>query len=114
MDLGYIILSLVENAEGETIVSLDDFILKTMSPRAVIGAMAEVIEIEPDAVKIELLTKNGGALEKSLRRLNIEPDPRYTMILKQISGNESRGRASKVERGNLLHEDWHITSSDIY
>ena len=114
MDLGYIILSLVENAEGETIVGLDDFILNTMSPRAVIGAMAEVIEVEPDAVKFELLTKNGGALEKSLRRLNIEPDPRYTMILKQISGNESRGRASKVERGDLLHEDWHITSSDIY
>jgi hypothetical protein len=114
MDLGYVILSLVENAEGETIVGLDDFILKTANPSAIIGAMAEVIEVEADATKIELLTRKGGALEDSLKRLNIKPDPRYTMILKSIKGNGSRGRASKVESGDVLHGDWHITASDIY
>jgi hypothetical protein len=76
--------------------------------------MAEVIEVEADATKIELITRKGGALEDPLRRLNIEPNPRYTMILKSIKGNGSRGLASKVESGDLLHEDWHITASDIY
>lgn len=114
MDLGYVVLSIVENAEGETIVGLDDFILNTASPSAVIGAMAAVIEVEADATKIELLTRKRGALEESLRRLNIEPDPRYTMILKSIKGNRSRGQASKVESGVLLREDWHIAASDIY
>jgi len=114
LDLGYVVLSLVENAEGETIVGLDDFILNTANPNAIIGAMAEVIEVEADATKIELITRKGGALEDSLRRLNIEPNPRYTMILKSIKGNGSRGLASKVESGDLLHEDWHITASDIY
>ena len=114
IDLGYVVLSLVENAEGETIVGLDDFILNTASPSAVIGAMAKLIEVEEDAAKIELLTKRGGELENSLRRLNIEPDPRYTMILKPILGDGSRGRVSKVESGDLLNGDWHITSSDIY
>ncbi len=114
IDLGYIVLSVVENADGETIVGLDDFILNTANPRAVIGAMAEVIKVEADAAKIELLTKRGEALENSMRRLNIEPDPRYTMILKPISGSGARGRASEVDSGDLLHGDWHITSSDIY
>ncbi len=114
LDLGYVVLSLVENAEEETIVGLDDYILNTENPSAVIGAMAEVIEVEEDAAKIELLTKKGGALENSLRRLNIEPDPRYTMILKPIIGSGSRGRVSIVDSGGLLHEDWYITSSDIY
>jgi hypothetical protein len=113
-DLGYVVLSLVENAEGETIMGLDDFILNSANPRAVIGAMAEVIKVEADAAKIELLTKKGEALENSMRRLNIEPDPRYTMILKPILGTESRGRASTVESGDLLHGDWHIAASDIY
>lgn len=114
MDLGYVVLSLVENAEGETIVGLDDFILNIASPSAVIGAMTAVIEVEEDAAKIELLTRKGGALEDSLRRLNIEPDPRYTMILKPIKEKGSRRRASEVESGDLLHGDWHITASDIY
>jgi hypothetical protein len=113
-DLGYVVLSIVENAEGETIVGLDDFILNTTDPSAVIGAMAEMTNVEEDAAKIELLTKKGAALEDSLGRLNIEPDPRYTMIIKPIFGNGSPRRASKVERGELLHGDWHITSSDIY
>lgn len=114
IDLGYVVLSIVENAEGETIVGLDDFILNTTNPSAVIGAMAEAIKVEEDATKIELFTKKGAVLEHSLGRLNIEPDPRYTMILKPIIGNRSPGRASKVENGDLLHGDWHITSSDIY
>ncbi len=114
LDLGYVVLSLVENAEGETIVGLDDFILNTANPSAIIGAMAEVIEVEADATKIELLTRKGGALEDSMRRLSIEPDPRYTMILKSIKGNGSRGQALKIESGDLLREDWHITASDIY
>ena len=114
MDLGYVALSLVENAEGETVVGLDDIILNAVNPSAIIGAMAEVIEVEADTTKIELLTKKGGALEDSLRRLNVEPDPRYTMILKPISGNGSSGQALDVKSGDLLHEDWHITASDIY
>jgi hypothetical protein len=113
-DLGYVILSIVENSEGETIVGLDDFILNTTNPSAVIGAMTEAIKVEEDAAKIELLTKKGAALENSLERLNIEPDPRYTMIFKQLFGNRSPRLASKVEKGDLLHGDWHITSSDIY
>jgi len=113
-DLGYVVLSLVENSEGETIVGLDDFILKTSSPSTVIGAMAQLIEVEEDAAKIELFTKKGGNLENSLRQLNIEPDPRYTMILKPILGTGPRRRASEVENGSLLRGDWHITSSDIY
>jgi len=106
--------TLVENSEGETIVGLDDFILKTSSPSTVIGAMAQLIEVEEDAAKIELFTKKGGNLENSLRQLNIEPDPRYTMILKPILGTGPRRRASEVENGSLLRGDWHITSSDIY
>ena len=113
-DLGYVVLSIVENAEGETIVGLDDFILNTTNPSAVIGAMAEMIKVEKDAAKIELLTKKGATLENSLGQLNIEPDPRYTMILKPITGTRSPDRVSKVESGDLLHGDWHITSSDIY
>ena len=43
-----------------------------------------------------------------------EPDPRYTMILDSIRVNRSRVLASKVESGDLFHDDWHITSPDIY
>ncbi len=114
IDLGYVVLSLVENVEGEIIVGLDDFILTTANPSAVLGAMAKLIEVEEDTTKIELLTKRGGPLENSLRRLNIKPDPRYTMILKPITGDGSRGRAPKDESRDLLNGDWHITSSDIY
>jgi hypothetical protein len=114
LDLGYVVLSLVENAEGETTVGMDDNILNTASPSAVIGALAKLIEVEEDAVKIELLTKKGAALENSLRGLNIEPDHRYTMIMKLLNGKRSRGRALNIESGCVLHGDWHITSSDIY
>ena len=113
-DLGYVVLSLVENAEMETVIGLDDFILNTVNPNAIIGALAEVIKVEADTAKIELITKKGAVLEDSLRRLNLEPDPRYTMILKPIQEISSHGRASKVQSGDILHENWHITSSDIY
>ena len=113
-DLGYVVLSLVENDEGGTIVGLDDYILSMSNPSAVIGAIAELIKLEEDTAKIELLTKRGGALENSLRRLNVEPEPRYTMILKPISGRGPHGQAFEGESGALLREDWHITTSDIY
>jgi hypothetical protein len=113
-DLGYVVLSLAENDEGETVVGLDDYILSTANPKKVIGAMAELIKLEEDASKIELLTKRGGAIENSLRRLNTLPEPRYTMILKPISVKEPNGQAIEGECGTLLREDWHITTSDIY
>jgi GNAT superfamily N-acetyltransferase len=113
-DLGYVVLSVAENDEGETIVGLDDYILSMSNPSAVIGAMTELIKLEEDASKIELLTKRGGAIEDSLRRMNVEPEPRYTMILKPISRKGSRGGASEGVSGAPLCEDWHITASDIY
>jgi hypothetical protein len=113
-DLGYVVLSVAENDEGETIVGLDDYILSTTNPREVIGAMAELVKLEEDTAKIELLTIRGGAIDDSLRKLNVEPEPRYTMILKPISGRVPQGGASEGVSGATLREDWHITASDIY
>jgi GNAT superfamily N-acetyltransferase len=112
--LGYMVLSVAENDEGETIVGLDDYILSLSNPSAVIGAMAELIKLEEDASRIELLTKRGGEIEDPLRRLNVEPEPRYTMILKPISGSGPHGGTSESESRALLREDWHVTTSDIY
>jgi len=113
-DLGYVVLSVAENDEGETIVGLDDYILRVSNPRVVTGAMVELLKIEGDAVTIELLTKREGVLDSSLRQLNIEPEIRYSMILKQITGQGSQSRASEDISIVPLREDWHITTSDIY
>lgn len=104
-----------EEDEGSVVMGVDDHILLDEDPDTLVGAVVELARKSEPVDRLELLTIRGGGLNRALRGLGLEPEPRFTMIMKGIQGVETRGE--RLFRGDAEVSsalNWHVTYSDIF
>lgn len=104
-----------EEDEGSIVMGVDDYILLNDDPDTLVRAVVELARKSKPVDRFELLTIRGISLDRVLRGLGLEPEPRFTMIMKGIQGVETRGERlfrGDIEVSNALN--WHITYSDNF
>lgn len=104
-----------EEDEGSVVIGVDDYILLDEDPDTFVEAFVELARRSEPVDRFELLTIRGDGLDLALRGLGLEPEPRFTMIMKGIQGVETRGE--KLFRGDIEVSsvlNWHVTYSDIF
>ena len=104
-----------EEDEGSVVMGVDDYILLNEDPDTLVEAMVKLARKSKPVDRLELLIVRGCGLDRALRGLGLEPEPRFTMIMKGIQGVETRGERlfrGEAEVSSAL--DWHVTYSDIF
>ena len=104
-----------EEDEGSVVMGVDDYILLDEDPDTLVEAMVKLARKSKPVDRLELLIVQGCGLDRALRGLGLEPEPRFTMIMKGIQGVETRGERlfrGEAEVSSAL--DWHVTYSDIF
>ena len=113
---GYIVVSSIEDEEGKTELSIDDYFPVFPDANLFFTILRDILKEFQDIDVIELYTRSNDVLDRALFQIGLEKDlePRYTLIMKPIK-KEITG--DEILRGgvNLSNiENWHITKSDIY
>ncbi|MDH5199645.1 MAG: GNAT family N-acetyltransferase [Candidatus Bathyarchaeota archaeon] len=111
---GYLVCGREED-EGSIVMGVDDYVLLDGNPDTLMEAFVELARKSEPVDRFELLTIQGSGLDRALRGLGLEPEPRFTMILKGIQGVETHGeRLFRGDTDVTSAMNWHVTYSDIF
>jgi hypothetical protein len=113
---GYIVVSSIEDEEGKTELSIDDYFPVFTDANLFFTILREILKEFQDIDVVELYVRNNDVLDRALIQIGLEKDqePRYTLIMKPIRKGISGSQILRNDVNLSNTKNWHITKSDIY
>ena len=113
---GYIIFSTIEDEEGRMELSIDDYFPPLSDANVFFRILHKILDEYPNVEIVELYTRENDVIDVEVPKMGLEIDrePRYTMIMKPIKLDIVD---DQIIRNGINLSDigaWHLTKSDIY
>ena len=111
---GYLVASFGDEQTGVPDAALEDY-SPSLADAETLRGVASALLREAPAERLWLTTQTGSPFEAAASRLGWQPEPRFTVIMKPISGVEAEGN-KLTRKGRMLTDlsGWLVAGSDIY